>query len=61
LIVTEKSVILNKLFYLENEDAKKEPLTGILFNKKNLYVSRGHNAIVYRDFLTGIANIIIQK
>jgi hypothetical protein len=59
LIVTDKSVILKKLLFLENHD-RQEPITSIVFNRKNIYLCRLHHVAVYRDLLTAAANIIIQ-
>ncbi len=59
LIVTEKSVILKKLLFLENNGIA-EPVTSMVFSRKNLYLCRLHCVALYRDLLTAAANIIIQ-
>ncbi len=59
LSITPKSIVFKKLLSLEGKT--KKPVTSIIVSRGHLFVSRLHDAEVYKDSLGIVANIIVSQ
>ena len=58
--VGEKLVAMQKVLSFDFWE-RSEPVTGIGFRQRNMYVSRAHSVWVYQDCLSLIANLIVEE